>query len=248
MKTLKLLGITLHDVTVDELHGFIGRKIEAREKAVIPYLNIHAANLACAQPWLRDYFNRAALVICDGDGIRWGLRLLGQSPPPKITYDRWIWQLAAFSAARGYRIYLLGAAPGIAEKAQERLKAKFPALQVCGVHHGHFHASQEENEKVLADIQRCRPDILLVGFGMPLQEKWLLANGPRLDAPVILTGGAALDYAAGAARRAPAWAIRLHLEWLFRLLQEPKRLFRRYALGIPLFFWRIVLERIRGSI
>jgi len=246
-EAIPFLGLPLDRVNVQELHAVIRDSIERKQKAVILNLNIHCVNLALRHSWLRDFLYQARLVFCDGDGIRWGAKLLGLKPPPKITYDRWIWQLAEFSDQNRYRLYFLGAQRGIAEEAVLRLKNRHPGLRVAGTHHGYFQKEGEETQKVLDAINRIAPDILIVGFGMPLQEKWLCENWEKIDARVFLTGGAVFDYASGRIRRAPEWMIRIHLEWLFRLLNEPRRLFVRYAAGIPHFFFYVLKEKLKGN-
>jgi len=241
----RFLGLSLHPVDVEEVHSFIAEVVKKGEQALVLNLNIHCVNLASAQPWLRSFLNEAQLVFCDGDGVRWGLRLLGLNPPPKITYDRWIWQLAEFADRRGLRLYFLGARPGVAEEAALKLKSRFPSLQVVGCHHGYFDREGPENEKVIEKINLLTPDILIMGLGMPVQEKWLCENWKWVRAHVFLTGGAVFDYASGGARRAPPWMIRCHLEWFYRFLQEPRRLFARYFLGIPYFFLRVFLEGLK---
>jgi len=242
---LRILGLQLHPVSVENVHAFIEEVIRRREKALVMNLNIHAVNLALKRPWMRKILNQAQLVMCDSDGVRRGVRWLGMNPPPKITFDRWIWQLADFAAQRGFRLYFLGANPGVAEEASSRLKEKNPRLQVVGTRHGYFEKKGPENERVVSEINRVKPDILIVGFGMPQQEEWLSENWERLDAHILMPAGAVFDYTSGRAKRAPEWMIRCHLEWSYRLSQEPLRLFVRYVFGNPYFFLRIFLEKCK---
>lgn len=240
---IQFLGLSLNPISVEELHRFIESVIQSRQKALILHLNIQGANLAIENTWLKEFYQKAPLVFCDGDGIRLGLKILGYEPPAKITYAAWIWQLAAFCEEKGRSLYLLGSKPGVAEKAAERLTGKFPRLQIAGTHHGYFEKEGSENEKVLSEINRAKPDILLVGLGMPLQEKWLSEYWQKIESRVCLTAGAALDYTSGNLKRAPAWMVRLHIEWLFRLFQEPQRLFVRYVIGNPKFLFRVLKEK-----
>lgn len=248
IKDISFLGLKLSRVTVAELHGFIGDRIASREKAVILYLNLHGFRLASRLPWLSDFFLHAPMVICDGDGLRLGLKILGKQPPPKIGLTRWIWDLAGFSEKEGYRMFLLGSGPGVGEDAARNLCRRFSKLQVAGVHHGYFSHQGDENQKLIGEINRLRPHILIVAFGTPLQEKWLRENWKSLDVPVFVSGGAVLDYAAGRLGEAPPWMIRAKLEWLFRIYEEPARLFWRYATEIPYFFGKVMLEVLRSSL
>lgn len=243
---LPLLGISIHPVGVDDVHEFIEKVVSEKAKALVLNVNIHAVNLALRYAWFREFLNQGHLVFCDGEGVRWGLKLLGIQPPPKITYDRWFWQLAEFCARHHFSLYFLGSKPGVAEEAARRLKAKFPSLRIVGIQHGYFSKTGEENERVVDDINRKRPDILTVGFGMPMQEEWLSENWRRIDAHIFLDGGAVFDCVSGRLARPPEWMIRMHLEWFFRFLQQPGRRFARYFIGIPYFFFRVVLEKLRG--
>ena len=247
-RVLDILGLPLHRVSADDVHHYIACVIENKRKAFILNLNIHCVNLALQHAWLKKFLNEAQLIFCDGDGVRWGVQLLGDSPPPKITYDRWIWQLADFCAGRNFSFFFLGAKPGVADEAARRLKERFPNLEVKGTHHGYFPHAGQENERVVEQINSSGADILVVGFGMPLQEKWLSENGGRLKVHIFLTGGAVFDYAASRLKSAPVWMIKVQMEWLFRLIQEPRRLFTRYAFDIPYFFLRIFFEILKRKV
>lgn len=142
----KILGLNLHPVGVAQVHAFIEETVRSGKKASILNLNIHCVCLAQREKWLADFINQAALVFCDGDGVRWGLKILGRPVPPKITYDRWIWQLAAFAQEKNLSLYLLGAKPGVALLAAARLKDRYPKLAIVGTHHGYFdHGGLEKN-------------------------------------------------------------------------------------------------------
>ena len=150
--------------------------------------------------------------------------LLGQRIPERITYADWAWRLAAFAEAEGLSLYLLGARPGVAQEAARRLQARYPDLEIVGVRHGFFDnaAGSPENEAVVREINGARPDILLVGMGMPLQEYWLMENRDGLEVGVALTGGAVFDYVSGGLRRGPRVLTDNGFEWLAPLaLRQP---------------------------
>lgn len=242
-----VLGIPVHPVGVQEVHGYIDSVIGQKKQALILNVNIHCVNLALENPWLFRLLRGAQLVFCDGDGVRWGLKLLRHPPPPKITYNQWMWQLAEHCEASQYSLFLIGGKPGIAAEAAEKLRAQFPRLKIVGTRDGYFQKKGEENESIIAEINSARPDILVTGFGMPVQEKWLEENSRRIKAHIFLTGGAVFDYVSGRLAKAPDWMVRRHLEWFFRLCQEPRRLFKRYALGNVLFFMRVFGEMFKKS-
>ncbi len=233
-------------VTVEELHAKIGAEVRGERHALVLNANVHCLNLAYGDPALRNFLNEAEVVFCDGAGVMLAARLFGRRIPERITYADWIWRLAAYAAAEGFSLYFLGARPGVAEKAAEKLAERHPGLKVSGVRHGYFDrtAGSGENEAVIRQINAAAPDILLVGFGMPLQERWLMENWRRIDARVALTGGAVFDYVSGELRRGPRILTDNGFEWLARLLVEPRRLWRRYIVGNPVFLLRVLRQRI----
>jgi len=244
---LNLLGLPVHPVQVGDVHEFIRQVISEKKKAAILNLNIHGVNLALKYNWMKDFFKSAQLVFCDGDGVRWGLRLLGKKSPPKITYDRWFWQLADFCAQHNYRLYFLGSQPGVAEQAAQRLKEHYPQLLIAGTHHGYFSKTGEENEKIITEINHLAPDILVLGLGMPFQERWLYDHSSRVNAHIFLTGGAVFDCISGQLDSPPQWMVQLQMEWFFRFLQQPKKRFKRYFIGNFYFFYRILLEMLKRT-
>jgi len=241
-----LLGVQVSALTVPELHACIADYIHQQRSARVLNVNVNCLNLAYRRPWLRHLLNKAEIVFCDGSGVKLGARILGHNLPQRITYADWLWQLAEFSEPRGFTFFFLGARPGVAEKAASRLIECFPDLSIVGMHHGFFEKSPDSpgNRAIIQKINALRPNILILGFGMPLQERWLMENWGRVDANVALTGGAVFDYISGELRRAPRWMTDHSLEWLGRLLIEPRRLWRRYLIGNPLFLWRVLKQRL----
>ena len=243
-----MLGVGVDPLTVEELHAEIERLVRGRKRGLVLNANAHCLNLCYEDPALRGFLNGAEVVFCDGAGVMLAARILGGRIPARITYADWAWQLAAFAATRGFSLYFLGARPGVAQEAARRLKRRYPELEIAGVHHGYFDRStgSSENEGVVEEINAAAPDILLVGLGMPLQEHWLMENRQRLDVGVALTGGAVFDYVSGRLRRGPRLLTRGGLEWLARLLAEPRRLWRRYLVGNPLFLLRVMRQRLEA--
>lgn len=241
-----MLGVNIHPVYLEQLLKLIHNTLKQRERAIIANVNAHAMNLACAQPWFRAFLNQSAIVFCDGFGVKWGARLLGYHIPQRFTPPDWIDLLADLARREDYSMFLLGARPGVAEKAALRLQERFPGLRIAGTQHGFFDKTlgSAENEAVIQAINAANPEILIIGFGMPLQERWLQESWPRLDARIALPVGAAIDYVAGEVRRGPRWMTDHGLEWLARLLIEPRRLWQRYLVGNPLFLWRVLQQRL----
>lgn len=238
------IGVTPY-AHVQELHDDLDRLIRDRQHALALHINAFGFNLACEHRWMKDLLQNAEIVFCDGKGVMLAARLLGESIPINIGYGYWIWQLSAFLEEKGYSTFLLGGKPGIAERAAARLLAAHPRLRIVGLHHGYFDktSGSAENSAVIDQINAAKPDILLVCFGMPLQEAWLRDNWAQIHAHIALTGGAALDYTAGIVPRSPRWVSAIGMEWFWRMIIEPRRLWRRYLIGNPQFILRVLRYR-----
>jgi len=182
--------------------------------------------------------NSAALNLPDGSGVVWAARRKGCAMSGPVTVTDLIEPLAALCAGRGWRMFLLGAGPGVAAELAHKLEADHPGLSV-GHHTGHAEAWADED--ALAVIREHHPQIVLVAFGAPKQEMWIERAGRRLDAPVAIGVGGAFDYLTGRVSRAPAWMRRAGLEWTFRLLRQPWRA-RRMAV-LPGFAFHVLTGR-----
>lgn len=246
---IELLGTRFHRLTVVELIALLVDASGDRErKTYVGHVNVHGMNLASSLPWYRDCLNSADLVFCDGWGVLLAAKLRRRpvGPEHRMTCADYLTDLAKACEASGTSMFLLAGRPGVNELALEKLRAVAPHLRIAG-HHGHFPKHGPENDEVVRQINDFRPDILYVGFGMPLQEQWIGANAARIDASVFLPLGACLDWYTGVARRAPQWMRELRLEWLYRLVREPRRLWRRYLIGNPVFLGRVLLDAILPS-
>jgi N-acetylglucosaminyldiphosphoundecaprenol N-acetyl-beta-D-mannosaminyltransferase len=249
IETVSLLGVRIHNISLSELLDLIKGMTISERKYIIANVNVHAMNLAYQFDWFRTFLNSSSVVFCDGIGVKWGARLLGLNIKHRYTPPDWISDLCNTCVQNDFSIFFLGSLPGVAEKAAHQLRTRFPNLNVAGTFHGYFDKTKGslENEAVISKINSVSPDILFVGFGMPLQESWLRENWDRIESNVAITGGALFDYISGTVRRAPPWMTEHGLEWFGRLLVEPKRLWRRYILGNPIFFWRVLLHRFSLS-
>jgi N-acetylglucosaminyldiphosphoundecaprenol N-acetyl-beta-D-mannosaminyltransferase len=243
---IKILGVQVHPLEVDALHRVIERIVQAEGHGLALHVNVHGLNLAFRTRWMRSFLNNGDIVFCDGAGVMLAARMLGARIPRRITYADWMWQLAEFAESNSLTLFLLGARPGVAAESAKRLKERCPSIRIVGTHHGYFDKTfgGDENESVIRHINALEPNILVVGFGMPAQEHWLMQNWHGLRANVALTGGAVFDYISGELRRGPRWMTDHGLEWLARLYIEPKRLWSRYLVGNPLFIWRVLKQRL----
>ena len=242
--TIDMLGVHVHRISSDELLAAIERAVRHGKKEIFAYLTVHGINLAGKSAWFREFLNEAEVVYPDGEGVRFGARIVGQVLPARIPLTRWIWELAGFCEKKNLSIYLLGSTEEVLSKAGARLKERFPNLKLLGSHHGYFEKHGGESDSVVEMINALSPNVLLIGFGMPAQEDWIRANKDRLRVNAILTGGACFDFVAGTKPASPVWMQRVGLEWLSRLFREPRRLFVRYVFGNPAFVFRVCLQRI----
>jgi N-acetylglucosaminyldiphosphoundecaprenol N-acetyl-beta-D-mannosaminyltransferase len=247
VRSFRLLSVRLDDIEEDELEQRIVESALRHERRFFAYLNVHAVNQARRDSRLAKILDRADVAYCDGEGVRLGARILGCPISPRIVLTYWGWELCAACASKGMSVFLLGATPDSSRKAVDELKKRFPALKVAGHHHGYFEKVGAENDRIVDLINSLRPDVLFVGFGLPLQEYWIEENAERLSVGAILTCGSMIDYMSGFRSVAPAWMANHGLEWMYRLIQEPRRLWRRYLIGNPLFLARVVSERLRGG-
>lgn len=194
---------------------------------------------------LREIVERCALVNADGQPIVWASRLFGDPLPERVTGCDLMENLLERAQERGWRVYVLGARPAVLARALMRLRERYPRLILCGSHHGYFDEETEGNA-ICADIRRARPDILFVAISSPAKEYWLAAHLPELGVPFGMGVGGSIDVVAGLTRRAPRWAQQAGLEWLFRMLQEPRRLARRYLVTNTAFVVLLATELVRA--
>jgi N-acetylglucosaminyldiphosphoundecaprenol N-acetyl-beta-D-mannosaminyltransferase len=213
-------------------------------KAIIHYANAHAVNLAGRNASFRDAMVEASLVFCDGKSLQWAARVLGGQLPERFTPPDWIDELAELCIDRSYRLFFLGAREGVAEAGAEALRRRHPGLDV-DTRHGYFDRKAPAVGHVIDEVNSAEPDILLVGFGMPDQERWVCNHAAQLDTSVILTVGGLFDFISGHKRRGPRWLTSAGLEWMTRLVYEPRRLGSRYLIGNPHFVCTIAYQAFR---
>ncbi|MBI1730088.1 WecB/TagA/CpsF family glycosyltransferase [Candidatus Acetothermia bacterium] len=188
---------------------------------------------------LGEAYQKADVVAADGIGLVWASRLLGCAISERVTGIDLMERLFCNAESYGHRVFLLGAAPGVIEKAKERLEQRYPKLQVSGTHHGYFGSDDEKD--LIAKINMAKPDLLFVGMGVPLQETWLIKNREKLEVPVLMGVGGSFDVLAGLVRRAPMLWQNRGLEWLWRAICQPERLWRIRV--IPLFLLQILFYK-----
>ncbi len=190
---------------------------------------------ALSDPELRHLLQEVDMATADGMPLVWGARLLGTPLEERVAGADMVPALAELSARKGYSMFFLGAAPGIAARAGDILRAQYPDLKIVGILSPPPSSVLEMDPAILEKIKEAKPDILLVAFGNPKQEKWIGMYGRALGVPVMIGVGGTFDFIAGQTKRAPLWMQRIGMEWLFRLAQEPQRLWKRYVIDLAAF-------------
>jgi N-acetylglucosaminyldiphosphoundecaprenol N-acetyl-beta-D-mannosaminyltransferase len=239
MESIRVLGVRVDELDIGGTLDRIEELLDAGGHHLVATVNPEFVMLARRDPEFRRVLEGAALCLADGWGVTWAASRQGRPLPARVTGVDLIPALAERAARKGWRLFLLGAAPGVAEAVGSLLVAEHPTLAIAGYHAGV--AGPEGDEESLRLIATAHPDIVLVAYGAPRQELWIARNLARLDAGVGIGVGGSFDYLSGRVRRAPAWMRRSGLEWLYRLLRQPWRA-RRMAV-LP----RFALEVLRAK-
>jgi len=240
-ESLAILGVRVSNVDVPESLAIIEGLIESRTPHQVVTVNTEFVMAAQNDAEFKAIINAAALALPDGFGLLLAARLLGHPLKERVTGVDTVQRVAALAAHKGYRLFLLGAAEGVADLCARRLSHQYPQLPIVGTYSGS--PAVEEEDEIVALIRQARPDILFVAYGAPQQDKWIARNLQRLGVPMAMGVGGAFDFIAGLRTRAPQWMQRLGLEWLHRLYCEPWRW--RRMLALPRFVGLVVRERLK---
>jgi N-acetylglucosaminyldiphosphoundecaprenol N-acetyl-beta-D-mannosaminyltransferase len=236
--TCKLFGIGIEEWTYDELHKTIADSISENKQGVeIFNVNVHGMNLCFSDAEFYEILSSCAHVFCDGEGVRYFANRAGGRIPYRITYADWMPVFFSWLEKTEYSVFFLGAKPEVIRAAVEKSKEKFPGLKIAGFIDGYV-----SHDEMVKAVSLVNPDIVITGMGMPMQEKWVRRVRSILPVHVWLSGGAVFDYLSGSVSRAPRWMCDHGLEWLYRFLLEPGRMFSRYIFGNPLFVLRYAMN------
>jgi len=238
---VQMAGIRLLNLGMDELVAAIEAALQGRSCTQVAFVNPACVNIAAVDPQYRAALARADWVCPDGIGMKIAGKILGRQIRQNLNGTDLFPRLCESLAASGRRLYLLGARPGVAEATARWARQQFPQLKIAGTHSGYFGAAGEE--AVIAEIRRSSADVLLVAMGVPAQDLWLRRNLKKTGAKVGIGVGGLFDFYGGRIPRAPLWLREIGGEWVFRLIQEPRRMWRRYLIGNFTFLYRIARER-----
>lgn len=234
-----ILDVTVDSVTMAEAVAKIESFMNSKEPRLVATANAEMLMMADSDAELKTILNDAALVVPDGAGTVWAARHQGYAMPERVAGYDMAQQLLAVSAKKGYRVFFLGSAPGVAQRAKKNAEVKFPGVKIVGVHDGYFNELAEG--ELINQIKLAKPHLLLVALGVPRQEKWIKEHMKDLNVPVSIGVGGTFDVMAGVVKRAPLWMQRAKLEWLYRGLKQPKRIGRLMAL--PKFVIKVYQEK-----
>jgi len=242
---VNVLGVGVSAINMALALGVIDRWIAQREQHYVCITPVHSVMLCHDDPDLRRIFNRSGLTTPDGMPLVWLCHLAGHRHVGRVYGPDLMLALAEHGLSRGYRHFFYGGAPGVADELVRRLQTRFAGIQVAGTYAPPFRPlSAEEDAEIVSLINVSEPDVVWIGLGAPKQERWMAAHLERITAPVMIGVGAAFDFHAGLKPQAPRWMQRTGLEWLFRLLSEPRRLWRRYVINNPRFVTLVALQML----
>lgn len=233
MSRIKFMNTEIDNLTMQETLQAIDQLIQENKSAYVVTPNVdHIVQLETSKE-LKAVYENASLILTDGKPLLWIAKWYGTPIKEKISGSDLFPLLCNMAAKKGYKLFFLGAAEGVAAKAAENLANKFKGLQVVGTYSPPFgfENNQIEMDKIKSMIKESKPDILIVGLGCPKQEKFMYHHCKELGVPISFGLGASLDFEAGNIKRAPRWMAEHGLEWLFRITQDPKRMAKRYLIN-----------------
>ncbi len=242
-----ILGVEINALTMAEAISAFQRLIARGTPSLALAANVDVCMKIQRDEELRKIFRSADLVFVDGTPMMWAARFLGCPFPERVSGSDFVPAFCTTAAREGHAVFLLGGAPGIAEAARRSLQYRYPGLRIVGAYGPPIGVDQEErgNTRIVKLVRQARPDVLFTAFGCPKQEKWLFRFRDELQVPISMGVGSTFDYLAGRLRRAPRWMQRAGIEWTYRLIQEPRRLWKRYLIEDLPFVYYVVRQRLQ---
>ena len=242
---VNVLGVKVSAINIPAALDVIDTWVHTGQQNYVTVTGVHGVMESQRNPKIRDIHNQAGLVTPDGMPLVWVSHLRGFKQVERVYGPDLMLALCKASEAHGYRHFFYGGNDGVADRLAERLRALYPQLQVVGTYSPPFRPlTADEDQAIVDQINQAKPDIVWIGLSTPKQELWMSSHLGRLNAPVMIGVGAAFDFHAGLKRQAPAWMQKRGLEWLFRLVTEPRRLWKRYFLNNPSFIALIILQQL----
>jgi N-acetylglucosaminyldiphosphoundecaprenol N-acetyl-beta-D-mannosaminyltransferase len=243
-RQFSVLGVRILNLTKQQAVDLLENVIRNRNGAAksVFFVNAHTLNLASADPQYRAVLNSGDFVFGDGTGVRWAAKLQGIRVLDNLVGTDFTPAMFQSTADRGYSYFILGSDEQTINVAAEYARKMFPGWTLRGCHHGYLN-TPEITSAVIEQINASKPDVLLVGMGNPLQERWISRYKDRLSVPICMGIGGLFDYWAGNVSRAPEWLRKIGHEWIWRIIQQPRDKLFRYLIGNPQFLARIIQEK-----
>lgn len=236
---ISVLDVRFLNISMDRALALLENTIISGGKEAVSFINADCLNISVRDSEYRKLLNSQNIVLPDGAGIRIACRLVGERMAANLNGTDLLPPLCELSKTKGFKIFLLGAAEGVGQRMKANLESTYPGLEIVGEQHGYFN-HETDTDKVIENINALNPNIVLVAFGAPRQEKWIRQYIDKIDANLLLGVGGLFDFYSGDKKRAPLWMRNTGLEWVYRLYLEPGRLWRRYIIGNPLFLFRVM--------
>jgi len=242
-QTFKVFGLNYNNVTLDDAVATMEEFIKERRQRAVFTTGAELVARAHKDKELKKIYASADMLTIDSRVVYFACRLLGKPLKEPVSAAKLMFKFIEAAEAKGYRLFFLGAKEEILEKAISNLKSKHPNLNIVGYHHGYFDFYQDYD--IIKKITEVKPDVLFVAMSSPLKERFISKNLSKINVPVSFGVGGTIDIAAGYCKFAPKWVSKIGLEWFYRFLQEPRRLWKRYATTNLIFIW-IVLKEMFG--
>lgn len=248
-KTVRISFVEINNVSMAEAIDSIISLIKKNVSGYVATCNVDHVVKLQKDELFKKIYNEASLVVPDGMPLLWAAGFLGNALKERVSGSDLFGKLCAVAEERGYRLFFLGGRPDAASQAVKVLKEKYPHIKITGTYSPPFgfENDKEENDKIIRMIKEAHPDILFVGLGAPKQEKWIYKHREEYKVPVSIGIGNSFEFVSGIVKRAPLWMQRIGLEWLWRLLMEPGRLWKRYLIDDMLFFWLVLKQKFGKS-
>jgi len=248
VQTREILGIPMAMTDYDGAMTVMDEMVDRREKGWICAAAVHSVMTAQDDPAMHDALTASTLTVPDGMPVVWAANLLGEELPNRVYGPELMHRYCARSAERGLRVWLYGGRDqGALVQLALTLRRAHPGIKIVGGYSPPFRPlSVEEDDRIAAQINHDKPDVIWVGIGVPKQEKWMVRMRDRVEAPVMCAVGAAFDFHAGRVSQAPRWMQERGLEWTYRIAQEPRRLLPRYLYSNPRFLYGVGRQYLRN--
>ena len=242
---VNILGVQISSISNDDLLAAFTSNILHKEKKQVCITPVNSVLAAVKSEQVKTIYNNADYVLCDGMPLKWASSFLNTPIKERITGLDLLPNLVELCSKNDFSIFLLGASPGVGDKLKDIILNQYPQAKIVGVYVPPFMTTftADENNNMISAVNAASPDVLLVSLTAPKQDIWIANNKDALNATLLVGIGGAFEVMAGLAKRAPKWVQKAGLEWLYRFIQEPKRLFRRYFIEAPLFIPLIIKQK-----